>query len=333
MTDLPVQWLEPLPLPGRQALPNRIPPGPMEGITEGSFCRALALRRLVRCWITPFIRLTTGVPRRSRLESRLAPYRETGLPVVVQIMGHDIGLLAAAARRLTELGIIGIDLNCACPTKTVIGNGAGGALLRRPEWIREALLALRTACPGVGLSVKLRTGFSSPSALPDLMAAMREGQPDFAILHYRTVEELYRRIPDGWSRLAQAKELAGSVPLLASGDIYTAEDALRLWRECRVDGVAPARGLLRNPRLLCDIEAMCQGQTPLPYSRADSLPLLADIASDPGQDDAASPGFVLDFAARSLGSDDPLFLRLSACRTLGEIRSLLGTACTNPQTE
>lgn len=333
MTDLPAQWLEPLPLPGGQALPNRILPGPMEGITEGSFCRTLALRSFVRCWITPFIRLTTGVPRRSRLESRLAPYQGTGLPVIVQIMGHDISLLAAAARRLTELGVVGIDLNCACPTKTVIGNGAGGALLRRPEWIREALLALRAACPNVGISAKLRTGFSTPAALPELMAAVREGQPDFAILHYRTVEELYRRIPNGWERLARAKEMTGNVPLLASGDIYTAADALRLWHECRVDGVAPARGLLRNPRLLCDIEAMCRGQAPLPCSRAECLALLADIASDPDQNAAGSPGFVLDFAARSLGSSDPLFSRLAACGTLGEIRSLLASTCTNAPTE
>ena len=327
MPDLPAPWLLPLPLPGGNALPNRILPGPMEGITVGSFCRVLARWQLVRCWITPFVRLTTGVPRPSRLRHRLASYQETGLPVVVQIMGHDIELLATTARRFADLGVIGIDLNCACPSKTVVGNGAGGALLRQPDWLHRALVALRAACPNLGISVKLRTGFTSPDEMPEILAAMREARPDFAILHYRTVAEQYQRIPGGWDRLAKAKELAGAVPLLASGDIYTVDDALRLWRECRVDGVAPARGLLANPHLLRDIECACRGEVLLPCSRADQLALLADIAVDADQAPDTNHGFVLDFAARSLGSDDPLFPRLAACRGLREARALLVAAC------
>lgn len=326
MPDLPAHWLEPLPLPGGQVLPNRIVPGPMEGITVGSFCRVLSRRGLVDCWITPFIRLTTGIPRRSRLLHKLACYHETGLPVVVQIMGHDIPLLAATARRLAELDVIGIDLNCACPSKTVLANGAGGALLRRPEWISEALVALRAACPDTGISVKLRTGFDSPDEMPDILAAMRAGQPDFAILHYRTVAEEYRRIPDGWERLARAKELAGGVPLLASGDIRTVDDALRLWRETRADGVAPARGLIANPRLLRDIQRACRNQAPEPASRQERIDLLADIATDAEHAADTHHGFILELAARSLGRTDPLFDQLAACRNLGEARALLAGA-------
>jgi tRNA-dihydrouridine synthase C len=326
MPDLPAHWLEPLSLPGGQVLPNRIVPGPMEGITVGSFCRVLSRRGLVDCWITPFIRLTTGVPRRSRLQHKLACYHETGVPVVVQIMGHDIPLLAATAKRLAELDVIAIDLNCACPSKTVLANGAGGALLRRPEWIAQALSALRAACPNVGISVKLRTGFADSGELPDILAAMRAGKPDFTILHYRTVAEEYRRIPDGWERLAKAKELAGDIPLLASGDIRTVNDALRLWRETRVDGVAPARGLLRNPRLLRDIQRACQGLPPQPASRSERIGLLADIATDAEHAADTHHGFILEFAARSLGRTDPLFSQLAACRNLGEARALLAAA-------
>lgn len=334
MPDLPAHWLEPLPLPGGQALPSRIVPGPMEGITVGSFCRVLSRRGLVDCWITPFIRLTTGVPRRSRLLRKLACYHETGLPVVVQIMGHDIPLLAATASRLAELDVLGIDLNCACPSKTVLANGAGGALLRRPEWIAQALAALRAACPGTGLSVKLRTGFADPAEMPDILAAMRVGQPDFAILHYRTVAEEYRRIPGGWERLAEAKERAGDIPLLASGDIRTVDDALRLWHETGVDGVAPARGLLRNPHLLRDIQRACRGLPPEPASRRERIELLADIAADAERAADTHHGFILEFAARSLGRSDPLFDRLAVCRNLGEARALLVAALadTHPTT-
>jgi tRNA-dihydrouridine synthase C len=323
MPDLPENWLAPLPLPGGKSLPNRIVPGPMEGITLGSFCRVLAKQRLVRCWIAPFIRLTTGVPRLSRLAHRLSPYLDTGLPVVVQIMGIDIDLLAASAQRIAKLGVEGIDLNCGCPSNVVVGNGAGGALLRQPAWIHDAICAIRAACPDLGISVKLRTGFSSPDEMPEILAAVRSAAPDFTILHFRTVAEQYRVVTNGWERLARAKELVGDLPLLASGDLFTVDDALRLWRECRVDGVAPARGLLRNPHLLRDIERACQGESAATDRRAAMFSLLADIAADADRSPDSHHGLVLDFASRALGKDDPIFRQLVACQNLGEATDLL----------
>ena len=324
MADLPRNWLDPLPLSGGRQLPCRIVPGPMEGITVGPFCRILSRRKLARCWFTPFVRLTTGVPRLARLRVRLQPYLDTGLPVVAQLMGLDSDLLAGAARRVAELGVLGVDLNCACPSPTVVGNGAGGSLLRRPSWIGETIRRIRAACPGLPVSVKLRTGFASVEEMPEILAAVREARPDFVVLHYRTVAEQYRRVAGGWERLARAKREMGGVPLLGSGDLFTVEDALRLWRETRVDGVALARGLLRNPCLLRDTERACRGETAL-EDRSALLAFLADLVAEEGHARSRYHGFVLDCAAQALGRDDPLFQRLVACRDLGECGDLLGT--------
>ncbi len=319
----PTAWLEPLPLSGGGSLPNHILPAPMDGVTAGSFCSLLARHGLVRCWITPFLRISTGVPRAARLRSRLAPFLESGLPVVVQLMGPHIPTLCGTARRLRELDIAGIDLNCGCPSPTVIGNGAGGACLRSPHWLHDALTALRGACPDRGLSIKLRSGFSRPAEMEAILAAVGAAKPDFAILHFRTVEEGYRSVPRGWLRLARARELAPDLRILGSGDLFSAADALQMYRCSGVDGVAPARGLLRNPHILRELEQACGLRDPDPPARFGPMGFLRDIAVEAGRSPRAGNGFVLNLAAHMLGRNHPRFAALSHCGTLLETCRLL----------
>ncbi len=421
-TKRPTSWLEPLPLGGGgNALPCRILPGPMEGITDGSFCRVMSARGLVRAWVTPFVRISTAVPRLARLRERLEPFglgsenaehrthngkteerknrppaadpgprttdhgprttghghgaadhgsRATGHgpwaeghgrhpadfprpPVVVQLMGLDIPLLAETAKRVAELGAAGVDLNCACPSKVVLSNGAGGARLRDPAWIREALCALRKAVPELGVSVKLRSGFADSAAeLPGIVAAVREARPDFVMMHFRTVQEEYREVRDGWDRLARAKELLGDgIPLLGAGDVVSAAAALNLWRQTGVDGVTPARGLLRNPWLLREIEAMCGGevercgcvtvklrggQNKKPHGSATATPphrhavtlshhaeFLRELVAVSAETGEWRRGFVLELARNLFGVDAELFTGLAKAVDAGAMLKLL----------
>ena len=310
-------FLRPLALPGGKRLPNRILPGPMEGVTTGSFCAVLSRLGYVRCWITPFIRLTTGIPRPSRLRKRLQPYTDTGLPVVAQIMGVDSDLLVDAAARLAGLGVIGVDLNCGCPSRTVLAKGAGAGRLRDPAWIHRTLAGMRSACPDISISVKLRSGLDSPDELADILAAVREAAPAFIVLHYRTAGEHYRPVPGGWSRLAKARECLPDLPLFGSGDLFTPDDALRMGKETGVDGVAPARGLMRNPRLLRDIERVCAGERPEPDTVEHRSRLLREIASAGGADPAAPAGFVLELARHMFGVDSERYRALTAGKKAG----------------
>jgi tRNA-dihydrouridine synthase len=281
----------------------------MEGITAGSFCTVMNGLNLVSAWVTPFIRVSEGIQRPSRLRDRLRPF--SPLPVVVQVMGTDIPLLTATAARLAaEPGVIGIDLNCACPTPIVVANGGGGGRLRHPSWIRDALLALRQACPASGISVKIRVGITSEKELPRICDAVREGQPDFVTMHYRTVEEQYRAAPHGLRRLAQARALLPGLPLFGSGDLYTVEAAAHMFAVAAVDGVTPARGLVANPWLLRDIETDCRaGRIPVrtEANRRDFLRRLISEAECTGR---WRRGFVLEVARHQFGRQHPLFDRL-----------------------
>lgn len=313
----------PLPLPGGGQLPSGLLPGPMEGVTTGSFLNVMSGRGWVPCWWTPFLRISTGVPRRSRLAAWLAPYQAAGLPVIVQIMGTDSGRLAETASRFRALGAAAIDLNCACPSPVVVGNGSGGACLRRPEWMTTTLRQLRRACPGLPLGIKIRAGFATPDELPALAAAVRAGDPDWVTLHYRTVRESYRPIDDGLDRLCRLRELLPGVVLVGSGDLFTAEAVGRMWERCGVDGVAPARGLLRNPALLDQLRLLGRGEAIAPLTAGQRRQFLADLASPEYGATGSHSGFVLRLAAFLLGADDPLLAELRQCRQLSAVRRLL----------
>ncbi|NLF16949.1 MAG: tRNA-dihydrouridine synthase family protein [Lentisphaerae bacterium] len=319
-------YLQPLRLTGGAVLPSRILPGPMEGITTGSFCAVLAAAGQVSCWVTPFLRVTTGLPRPARLRLHLSPYLSTGLPVVAQVMGLDLGLLGATAAGLVRAGAVGVDLNCACPSRTVVANGAGAARLRHPEWIAAALQALRQALPQAGLGIKLRSGLTDPAEMDDVLAAVAGAAPDFVTLHYRTAAEGYAPVEGGWERLARARTRLPGVVLIGCGDVDSTEAALRLHRQTGVDGVAAARGLLRRPWLLVDIAAACAGRPTAGADRRRALSSLRDMAVAAAAQRPGRTGFVLEVARQMLGDDDALFRELSRCQTLEQAARCLQAA-------
>ncbi len=300
-----VDFTSPLPL-GRTILPCRLMPGPMAEVTTGNWVRVLTAKRWVKAWWMPFLRLSTGLPRDSRLKAHLAPFQETGLPFIVQLMGVDTSLIARAAARLHALGAAVLDLNCACPSPIVVRNGAGGARLRHPAWIRDTLRAMREAAPGAAVTVKLRCGWDSPNDFPAIADAVRDAAPDLATVHFRTVLEGYRPVLDGLDRLAGARARLAGIPCFGSGDLFTPQDILRMRDCCDIDGVAPARGLLRNPRLLAETEALLQGAPLPPLDEERRVALWRDFTA------SAPRGFALQMAANLFGRDSAFFRQLAS---------------------
>lgn len=331
----PGALLEPVRFGDGRCLPCRLVPGPMDGVTEGSFVSVLSRLGLVWSWHTPFLRISTGVPSRTRLRSALRPYLETGLPVTVQLMGLDAGRLAATAARVLDLGAVCADLNCACPSPTVLGSESGGARLRHLDWLADTLARMREACGDRGLSVKLRVGFESPDEFPRIAEAVREGRPDVAIVHYRTVREQYRPIIGGLERLAMAAAALPDVTVFGSGDLFTVPDGLAMAAVPSIAGLAPARGLMRCPDLLVRLRAAIAGEPPPPPLEPCQF-LLALGEEARRLHPPRGNGFLLRLAAAMFGADSERFRRLVACRTLDatldELRRLHAAATTNQET-
>lgn len=244
------RWGEPLPLRGGAALPHRIMPGPMEGIMSPLFVGAMEDMDLIDYWISPFIRVTTDVPGRRALRNSLRPFDPHGKrPLIAQIMGTSPTLLASTAKALSDhFPIAGINVNFACPSRRVLMKNSGGKLLKTPDRIHAILRAIRDRCPDISLSVKTRSGFDGSVAMEPIFTALADHALDFIAFHYRTVRESYSPAAGSIERTRRAVELANGVPLFASGDVFSVDDALR-HAETGCAGVVVARGLLRNPFL------------------------------------------------------------------------------------
>ncbi len=324
--------LQPLPLPFGKQLPCRMFPGPMDGITAGSFIKAMTLHGYAPLWHTPFLRISTGIPRRARLQAWLAPFLETKLPVIAQLMGVDEGKLAAAAEKLAAFPLQCIDLNCACPSPIVVRNGAGGARLQQPSWVANTLKTMRKSLLRMPLSIKIRCGFQSPDEIPQLCDAVLEGRPDMVFCHFRTVQELYRPVPmeQALRRLREVRRRLDGIPLFGSGDLFTLKDIRHMVEETGVDGVCPARGLLTRPNLLLQTRRLAMGE-PVDDRRAERefLEFVADLArfSNP----RASNSFLLRLAAGFYGRQNPFFLSLIDCRTVGNTLLRIQEALDVPQ--
>lgn len=313
--------LTPLPLSDGTNLP-RLLPGPMQGVMSADLCQVMTEFDLISAWISPFIRVSTNVPGLPRLQTALAPYAQRS--TIAQLMGTNSELIAKTAARVLRLPFVhGIELNCACPSKTVLRKGSGAALLATPEWIPKTVDAVRRETDGKPVGVKVRAGTDSPNAIPKIMRAVAEADPDWCVMHYRTAEEFYRPIKDGWRRFDRAKPMIPDIPLLGSGDLFTVEDCLTLARKHPVDGMTPARGLMQNPWLIRTVEARLSGVKQDEGTVKDLLIRLAEV----GQDNPSwKPGGLLEIAGMAWGRESDQFNALvgenTALGMIGELQAL-----------
>ena len=251
----PFDFRAPLRLSARLTLPGGAVLSPLQGVMTRTFMQAAARLDLIPLWFTPFF--STGgvsVPKRAAILRKLAPYRvRPDLPLVFQLIGHDARSLAATAAGFGEYGVHGINLNFACPSKTVTASGNGSYLLRTPEMIFELTRAVVGAVPdGVSVSVKLRAGWDSPDRINEIVRAVCDAGADWIVFHYRTASEMYRPVDASKRvrRIACAVEAAGSVPVFGNGDIASRADAENLVRATGCAGVAVGRGFLSDPWLV-----------------------------------------------------------------------------------
>ncbi len=193
-------------------------------------------------------------------------------PLVAQVFGHDPAYIHAAVQRVTNTGYyVGIDINMGCPAPKVCTSGSGAALMKAPDIARAVVRAARlgTALP---LSVKMRLGWdeNSVNAVPFALMLQDEGV-DLITVHGRTRSQQYAGKAD-WQGIARVKQ-ALTIPVIANGDVFSAQDALEILSVTACDGVAIGRGALGNPWLFSQIKQAFLGQSPEKPTRETVLAL------------------------------------------------------------
>ena len=237
---------------------------PMEGLLDWVLRDLLTRVGGVDRCVSEFIRITDQLlPERVFLrtlpELQNGSCTPAGVPVRAQLLGSDPACMAENAARLAQLGAEGIDLNFGCPAKTVNRHGGGAALLREPERIGAVVAAVRRAVPAaLPVSAKMRLGWSDSAQALDCALAMQDGGAGEIVVHARTKEDGYRP-PAYWERIP-ALRAALRVPLVANGEIWTLEDALRCRALAGCDALMLGRGAVADPGLALAIRAHDAGQ-------------------------------------------------------------------------
>ncbi|MGE8494298.1 tRNA dihydrouridine synthase [Comamonas sp.] len=246
---------------------------PMEGLLDFVLRDVLtSIGGADRC-VSEFIRITGSllpdkVYLRTMPELRNGSCTAAGTPVRAQLLGSDAASMAANAVQLAALSPEGIDLNFGCPAKVVNRHGGGAALLQDPVAIHAVVSAVRGAVPAaMPVSAKMRLGFNDRALMLDCALAMQEAGACELVVHGRTKLDGYRP-PAYWDQIARIRE-AVRIPVVANGEIWTVEDALRCQAESGCQDLMLGRGIVADPGLAWRIRKA--------VAERDGLPLPAGM--------------------------------------------------------
>lgn len=218
-----------------------------------------------------FIRLHTGQRYR-----KIADFGDEERPIAGQMAPLEPEDAAEAARVFDDMGFDIIDINMACPARKIVRRGRGGGLLRDPDRaVRVAESVVRSASRPV--TVKIRGGWAPEEGFASLDLARRLVDAGVAAvcLHARSVQQLYRG-PANWLHIGELVE-ALPVPVIGSGDLISAEAAVRMLRETRCAAVTFARGAVGNPWIFRDTRALLDGRPlPPPPTREEALAVIRE---------------------------------------------------------
>lgn len=248
---------------------------PMEGLLDFVLRDVLtSIGGADRC-VSEFIRITGSllpdkVYLRTMPELLNASHTAAGTPVRAQLLGSDPASMAANAVQLAALSPEGIDLNFGCPAKVVNRHGGGASLLQYPDAIHAVVASVRAAVPAhLPVSAKMRLGFNDRSLMLECAQAMQAAGACELVVHGRTKQDGYRP-PAYWDQIARVRE-AVTIPVVANGEIWTVEDALRCQAESGCTDLMLGRGMVADPGLAWRIRKAVaeRAGTPLPQGYRD----------------------------------------------------------------
>lgn len=233
---------------------------PMAGVTNYPF-RSLCKEFGAGLYVSEMITARPLVERHNKT-MKLSDFGDEESPRSLQLYGVDPYYLAEAAKFLVSEGRVDhIDMNFGCPVKKITSKGGGSAIPIKPNLLRRLVRAVVENAGDIPVTIKVRVGVNDDLiSFPDAGRIAEEEGCAAIALHARTAAQLYSGTAN-WDRIGELKSLV-NIPVLGNGDIWEAEDALRMMRQTGCDGVVVGRGCLGRPWLFRDLNDVFHGREP-----------------------------------------------------------------------
>lgn len=217
---------------------------------------------------------TRALVERNEKTMQLIHFDASETPRSIQLYGVDPATVGKAVRMIAEEDLADhIDLNFGCPVPKVTRKGGGSALPYKRPLLRAILKEAVSGAGDLPVTMKMRKGIDDDhiTFLDAGRIAVEEGVTAIA-LHGRTAAQHYGGTAD-WDAIARLKEHVPEIPVLGNGDIWSADDAVRMMRETGCDGVVVGRGCLGRPWLFGDLVAAFEG------TGAPAAPSLREVSA------------------------------------------------------
>ena len=234
---------------GKYILPSQVLLAPMAGTSDKPF-RMICREQGAALTTSEMVVMQKHLLNTNKSKHRL-DFRSEQSPISIQIAGSESQELAESAKQALEFGADIIDINMGCPAKKVCNKAAGSALMKNEKLVEDIIKAVVNAV-NIPVTLKMRTGWNEENKNAPTIAKIAEDNGiKMLAIHGRTRAQKY----NGDAEYDTVKKIKGivSIPVVANGDITSAQKAKKVLDYTGADAVMLGRATQGNPWLVGQI--------------------------------------------------------------------------------
>ena len=234
---------------GRYLLPSKVLLAPMAGTSDKPF-RMICREQGAALTTSEMVVMQKHLLNTNKSKHRL-DFKSEQSPISIQIAGSESQELAESAKQALEFGAHIIDINMGCPAKKVCNKAAGSALMKNEKLVEDIIKSVVNAV-NIPVTLKMRTGWNEENKNAPTIAKIAEDNGiKMLAIHGRTRAQKY----NGDAEYDTVKKIKGivSIPVVANGDITSAEKAKKVLDYTGADAVMLGRATQGNPWLVGQI--------------------------------------------------------------------------------